>query len=126
MCSIPTTCRPCLCTICTALAPEAVGTFRMNEATSEATNHPISHPEQPTTTTSTQVIALPPAHQPESGTSQADQPHRPLTQLVRILPRCWHDPTLPWNQTLHETRGDSALRRPRSGRAHRARLPGRR
>src|SRR5665648_814236 len=36
-----------------------------------------------------------------------DQPHRPLTQLVGILPRCWHDPTLPWNQTLHETRGDS-------------------
>src|SRR5665647_3614740 len=42
----------------------------MNEATAEATNHPISHPEQPTTTTSTQVTALPPAHQPESGTSQ--------------------------------------------------------
>jgi len=32
---------------------------------------------------------------------------RTLTQLVRILPRCRHDPTLPWNQTLHETRGAS-------------------
>ena len=29
-----------LCTICTARAPDAVGTFRMNEVTSEATNHP--------------------------------------------------------------------------------------
>lgn len=25
--------------------------------------------------------------------------------LVRILPRRWHDPTLPWNQTAQETRG---------------------
>jgi hypothetical protein len=70
MCSIPTTSRPCLCTIGTARAPEAVGTFRMNEATSEATNHPISHPEQPTTTISTQVTALQPTRRSRSGTSQ--------------------------------------------------------
>ena len=44
---------------------------------------------------------------PVLGHRLTDQPHRPLTQLVGILPRCWHDPTLPWNQTLHETRGAS-------------------
>lgn len=37
------------------------------------------------------------------------QPLRPLTQLVRILPRCWPDPSL-WNQTLPETRGSSLPR----------------
>jgi putative ABC transport system permease protein len=31
----------------------------------------------------------------------------PLTQLVRILPRCWHESTLPWNQTSHQT-GDGS------------------
>ena len=35
------------------------------------------------------------------------EPHRPLPQLVRILPRCWHPPTLPWDQSLHQTRGAS-------------------
>ena len=70
MCSIPTTSRPCLCTICTARAPDAVGTFRMNEVTREATNHPISHPEHPTKTTSTQLTDLPPTRMSEGGTSQ--------------------------------------------------------
>lgn len=32
MCSIPTTVRPCLCDL-HARAPEAVGTFRTNDAT---------------------------------------------------------------------------------------------
>src|SRR5450830_1392043 len=71
MCSIPTTCRPCLWTICTALAPEAVGTFRMNEATSEVTNHPVSYAEQPTTKTSPQVTAPRHDQSAKSGTSQA-------------------------------------------------------
>jgi len=46
------------------------GTFRTNGVTIEATNHPISHPEQPTKTTSAQVTTLPPARTSESGTSQ--------------------------------------------------------
>jgi hypothetical protein len=29
---------------------------------------------------------------------------RPFTQLIRILPWCWHNSTLPWNQTVHQTR----------------------
>ncbi len=37
----------------------------------------------------------------------AHQPHRTLPQLLRVLPRCWHDSTFPWNQTLHQTRDDS-------------------
>jgi hypothetical protein len=46
-----------------------------------------------------------------------DQPDRPLTQLIRVLPRCWHDTTLPWPQALHET-GDGSQRCP-TGRAAR-------
>jgi hypothetical protein len=42
----------------------------MNEATAEATNHPISHPEQPTTTTSPQVTAPRHDQSAKSGTSQ--------------------------------------------------------
>jgi hypothetical protein len=34
---------------------------------------------------------------------------RPITQLVRILPWCWHNSTLPWNQTVHQTPGDSLI-----------------
>lgn len=36
-----------------------------------------------------------------------NHPHRPLPQLLRVLPWSWHDATLSWNQTLHQTRGDS-------------------
>ncbi len=32
-----------------------------------------------------------------------NQTNRPLSQLVGILPRCWHDPTLPWRQSAHGT-----------------------
>ena len=39
-----------------------------------------------------------------------DQPLRPITQLIRVLPRCWHNSTFPWNQTVHQTRGDSVSR----------------
>ena len=35
------------------------------------------------------------------------KPHGPLSQLIGIPPRCWHDSTLPWDQSLHKTRGDS-------------------
>jgi predicted HNH restriction endonuclease len=42
----------------------------MNEVTSEAINHPISHPKQPTTTISTQVTAPQPTRRSKSGTSQ--------------------------------------------------------
>jgi len=31
----------------------------------------------------------------------------PAHATRRVLPPCWHDPTLPRNQTLHETRGAS-------------------
>ena len=34
-----------------------------------------------------------------------NQPHRTLPQVKRLLPRCWHDPTFPWNQTPPATRG---------------------
>ena len=71
MCSIPTTCRPCLCTICTARAPEAVGTFRTNEATAEATNHPISHPEHHPSGPSPQVSEPETLRARKCGTSQA-------------------------------------------------------
>ena len=47
MCSIPVTCRPCLCTICTARAPEAVGTFRTNEATRRGYNPELVTPNDP-------------------------------------------------------------------------------
>src|SRR6266536_3389931 len=32
---------------------------------------------------------------------------RPLPQLIRILPWCWHDTILRSVRSLHETRGDS-------------------
>src|SRR6266536_2941197 len=32
---------------------------------------------------------------------------RPLPQLIRILPWCWHDSILRSVRSLHETRGDS-------------------
>ena len=35
-------------------------------------------------------------------TSLDDQTQRPLSHLRRVIPRCWHDFTLPWNQTVHE------------------------
>lgn len=35
--------------------------------------------------------------------ADGDQPLRPLPQLRRVLPPCWHDPTFPWHHTLHET-----------------------
>ena len=42
-----------------------------------------------------------------------DEPHGPLSKLLWILPRCWHDSTLPWDQNLHHIRGGStALERP--------------
>jgi hypothetical protein len=40
----------------------------------------------------------------------SDEPLRPLAQLVRILPRRWHESTLPWNQTSHQT-GDGSVGR---------------
>lgn len=43
----------------------------MNEATIEATNPPISHPERPTATTSPQVTAPRNNQTAKSGTSQA-------------------------------------------------------
>jgi len=46
--------------------------------------------------------------------------HEPLStqpQLVGILPRCWHDPTLPWVHTLHQTRGGSDHRHQEVGSA---------
>ncbi len=39
-----------------------------------------------------------------------DQPLRPTTQLIRVLPRCWHNSSFPWNQTVHQTRSDSVIR----------------
>lgn len=36
-----------------------------------------------------------------------DEPLRALPQLVRVLPRCWHEPTFPRVQTLHQSRGAS-------------------
>jgi hypothetical protein len=47
-----------------------------------------------------------------------DQPHGPLTQLVRILPRCRPTTTLPWFPASHQT-GDGSARVCRApGRAH--------
>jgi hypothetical protein len=40
-------------------------------------------------------------------TSLRDKPHRPLPQLVRVLPRCRHWSTRPWLQCLHQSRGGS-------------------
>jgi DNA-binding transcriptional ArsR family regulator len=34
-------------------------------------------------------------------------PHGPLTQLVRILPRCWHKTNISWLRARHET-GDGS------------------
>jgi len=45
----------------------------MNEATIEATNPPISHPERPTATTSPQVTAPRNNQTAKSGTSQVGQ-----------------------------------------------------
>jgi len=48
----------------------------MNEATIEATNPPISHPERPTATTSPQVTAPRNNQTAKSGTSQAGRRSR--------------------------------------------------
>ncbi len=45
-------------------------------------------------------------------TSLEHKPHGPLPQLLRILPRCWHDSTFPWDQCLHKTRGASSINDP--------------
>jgi hypothetical protein len=58
------------CTIWTARAPDAVGTFRMNEATRQATNHRISHPETQPATPTPQVTAPRPVTTSKGGTSQ--------------------------------------------------------
>jgi len=63
----------------------------MNEATIEATNHPISHPEQPTTKTSPQVTAPPPAHRPESGTSQVWYSPKAFADAGYTVPTTWQE-----------------------------------
>jgi hypothetical protein len=37
----------------------------------------------------------------------AHEPDRPVPQLLRVLPRCWHLSTFPWNQSRHQPRGAS-------------------
>jgi len=54
-----------------------------------------------------------PQHRPVQGQPRLlghrlnDQANGPVPQLIRILPRCWHDTTLPWLQTSHQTAGGS-------------------
>ena len=64
MCSIPVTVRPRLCTICTAVAPDPVGTFRMNDVTGQG--------YRLVTPTTTNPLANPSTSpkNPEDGTSQ--------------------------------------------------------
>jgi len=40
---------------------------------------------------------------------------RPLTQLVGVLPGCWHNSTSPWSQTLHQSGGGSDWINPAGG-----------
>ena len=60
----------------------------------------------------TQLLADPPARRRDAARlvrDVQDQADRPLPHLIRILPRCWHDSTLSWVRSLHQTRGDSRL-----------------
>jgi hypothetical protein len=58
----------------------------------------------------TQLLADAPARRCDVARLLLDvenQADRPLPQLIRILPWCWHDSILWLIRSLHETRGDS-------------------
>ncbi len=76
MCSIPVTVRPRLCTICTAVAPDPVGTFRMNDVTGQG--------YRLVTPTTTNPLANPSTSpkNPEDGTSQGGRHHEAVENLA--------------------------------------------
>src|SRR5947207_9273366 len=72
----------------------------------------LLHPPAQRVAVDPQLLPDPPARRRDAPGVLGDvrnQANRPVPHLIRVLLWCWHDSTLSWVRSLHQSRGDSVL-----------------
>src|SRR6266571_6332575 len=70
----------------------------------------LLHPPAQRVAVDPQLLPDPPARRRDAPGVLGDvrnQANRPVPHLIRVLLWCWHDSTLSWVRSLHQSRGDS-------------------